>query len=172
MHSRRVLGVVFNIVWLSKNKSMVSTNKGYFGIARDSSILYTKMLRKTSIGSSRWTGKLSCPWEKLFPKTMGLKMSYAAWSTHLHICRVPRRTIGRQSAGRLWVYNILQLIPVSFIYLSHNVSHRFSIGILLRTWLESWDRFDLHGSDRFVRGSSLIQGLHDLMIIVTIYARS
>ena len=52
------------------------------------------------------------------------------------------------------------------------VSHRFSIGILLRTWLESWDRFDLHGSDRFVRGSSLNQGLHDLMIIVTIYARS
>ena len=35
-----------------------------------------QVLRKISMGSSRWIGKLSWPWEKLFPKTSGLKMSW------------------------------------------------------------------------------------------------
>ena len=165
MHSRKVLGVVFNHNFdYQKSKYQGINQKGIFGIRNKQlhPLLFTKMLRKTSMGSSRWIGKLSCPWEKLFPNTIGLKMSSAEF-------------YGEESADNRRIgYAKTQSIP-GFIY-HLPVSHSFSIGMSCWErggWIYRWHTAWI-GHDR-KRGSSLHQGWHDSMFsayirkIVSVY---
>ena len=113
-------------------------------------VLFTKMLRKTSMGSSRWIGKLSCPWEKLFPNTIGLKMSSAEF-------------YGEESADNRRSGNAKTHSIPGFIY-HLPVSHSFSIGMSCWEsggWIYRWHTAWI-GHDR-KRGSSLHQGWHDSM---------